>query len=188
MARVDFLATQKIRLFGSWSYSFQRGTGSSPSSLLPTADDAFHQFNPASTNSADLYNGGIGYTQPNVIYNTGADITLTPSLVATTRFGYFYQDYQDRGLPVGNRYIYRDTNYSYSTANAPALAGTTALNGTVLPSQFVNSTGWSNIGANSATVFDQWKRYSLSQDLAYFRKGLGNSQLQVRVLVQPRRQ
>lgn len=65
----------------------------------------------------------------------------------TTRFGYFYQDYQDRGLPVGNRYIYRDTNYPYSTANAPALAGTTALNGTVLPSQFVNSTGRGSLRA-----------------------------------------
>ncbi len=169
MARVDFLATQKIRLFGSWSYSYGRGTGTS----LPGADDAFRQFNPSSTNTADLYNGGIGYTAPNVIYNTGADITLTPSLVATTRFGYFYQDYQDRGLPVGNRYIYRDTNYNYSTANAPALAGTKALDGTVLPSQFVNSTGWSNIGNNSATVFDKWKRYSFSQDLAYFKKALG---------------
>ena len=145
--------------------------------LLPKADDAFGQFNSISTNSADLYNGGIGSTNPNVIYNTGADVTLTPSLVATTRFGYFYQDLQDRGLPVGTRYVYRDTNYPYSTTNAPALEGTKALNGTTLPSKFVNSTGWSNIGANSATVFDKWKRYSFNQDLAYFRKGLGTHNL-----------
>ena len=137
------------------------------------ADDAFGQFNPSSTNSPDIYNYGIGSVMPNVIYNTGADITLTPSLVATTRFGYFFQDYQDRGLPTGIRYIYRNTNYSYSTGTAPALATTKALDGTVLPSQFVNSTGWSNIGANSATLFDQWKRYSFSQDLAYFKKALG---------------
>ena len=177
MARADFMATQKIRLFGSWSYSYMRQTGSSAASLLPKADDAFGQFNSISTNSADLYNGGIGSTNPNVIYNTGADITLTPSLVATTRFGYFYQDLQDRGLPVGNRYVYRDTNYPYSTTNAPALATTKALNGTVLPSKFVNSTGWSNIGVNTATVFDQWKRYSFNQDLAYFKKGFGTHNL-----------
>src|SRR4029077_1972616 len=42
-----------------------------------------------------------------------------------------------------------------------------------LPSQFVNSTGYSNIGANTQTVFDQWKRYSFSQDLAYFKRALG---------------
>jgi len=180
MARADFMATQKIRLFGSWSYSYLRSTGATiltTVSPLPKADDAFGQFNSISTNSADLYNGGIGSTQPNVIYNTGADVTLTPSLVATTRFGYFYQDLQDRGLPVGTRYMYRDTNYPYSTTNAPALEGTKALNGTTLPSKFVNSTGWSNIGANSATVFDKWKRYSFNQDLAYFKKGLGTHNL-----------
>lgn len=168
-ARIDFLATQKIRLFGSWSYNYSRGTGTS----LPGADEVHGQFNPSSTNSPDIYNGGIGYVAPNLLYNTGADITLTPSLILTTRFGYFYQDYQDRGLPVGLKYIYRDTNYPYSTGNAPALATTKALNGAVLPSQFVNSTGWTNIGTNSATVFDQWKRFSFSQDLAYFKRGLG---------------
>ena len=104
--------------------------------------------------------------------------------MATTRFGYFYQDLQDRGLPVGNRYMYRDTNYPYSTTNAPALATTKALDGTLLPSKFVNSTGWSNIGANSATVFDKWKRYSFNQDLAYFKKGVWNAQLQVRIRLQ----
>ncbi len=169
LARLDFLATQKIRLFGSWQYNYARGTGVS----LPSADDIHGQFNSSSTNNPDIYNGGIGYVAPNLLYNTGADITLTPSLVLTTRFGYFYQDYQDRGLPIGIRYVYRDTNYPYSTGNAPALAGTKALNGSVLPSQFVNSTGYSNIGNNAATVFDQWKRYSFSQDAAWFKNFAG---------------
>ncbi len=169
LARLDYLATQKIRLNASWSYGYARGTGTS----LPGADDAFHQFNPSSTNSPDLYNGGIGYTAPNVVYNVGADITLTPHMVATTRYGYFFYDSQDRGLPVGLRYVYRDTNYPYSTGNAPALAGTKALDGTVLPSQFVQSTGYSNIGNNSTTLFDQWKTYNFSQDLAWFKSGFG---------------
>jgi hypothetical protein len=110
-----------------------------------------------------------------VLYNTGADITLTPALVATTRFGYWAYDGtpESRGTPVGVRYIYRDTNYPYTAGNAPALAGTKALNGTVLPSQFVNSAGFSNIGDNTATVFDWWRRYTFSQDLAYFKNFLG---------------
>jgi hypothetical protein len=169
LVRMDFLATQKIRLFGSWTYQYERGTGTS----LPGADDAFGQFNSSSTTNPDNFNGGIGYVQPNVIYNTGADITLTPHLVATTRYGYFHQNYEDRGIPSGIRYIYRDTNYPYATGNAPAPAGTKALNGTALPSQFVNSTGFSNIGANSQTVFDVFNRYSFSQDLAYFKRGFG---------------
>ena len=178
MARVDFLATQKIRLFGSWSYSYQRGSGTS----LPGANSAYFGqsvpnpdtlYNSSSTTSPDNFNGGIGYVAPNVVYNTGADITLTPNLVATTRFGYFYQDYEDRGLPVGIRDIYRDTNYPYSTGNAPAPATTKSLNGQTLPAQFVASTGFATIGANSATAFDKWKRYSFNQDLAYFKKGFG---------------
>ena len=187
MARVDFLATQKIRLFGSWSYSYQRGTGTS----LPGQDSAYAGqavpngdtlYNPSANNSPDNYNGGIGYVAPNVVYNTGADITLTPNLVATTRFGYFYQDYQDRGLPVGLRYVYRDSNYPYSTGNAPALATTASLNGQTLGAQgaqFINATGYANIGLNSATVFDKWKRWSFNQDLAYFKKGWGTHNLKV---------
>ena len=171
LARLDFLATQKIRLFGSWQYNYQRGTGTS----LPNADDIHGQFNSSSTTNPDNFNGGIGWVAPNILYNTGADITISPNLVATTRFGYFYYDYQDRGLPVGIRYVYRDTNYPYSTGNAPGLATTAALNGAILPSQFVFSTGYANIGANSSTTYDRWARYSLQQDLAFFKGNLAGA-------------
>jgi hypothetical protein len=164
-ARMDFRASEKIRLFGSWAYNYSRGTGTS----LPNADDVHGQFNSSSTSNPDNFNGGIGSVSPQVIYNVGADISITPSLIATTRFGYFYYNTESRGLPVGIQYTYRDTNYSYNTGDAPALATTQALNGTTLPSQFVNSTGYSNIGANSQTAFDIWKRYSFSQDFAYFK-------------------
>jgi hypothetical protein len=163
MARVDFRATQKIRLYGSWSYSYQRRTGSS----LPAADDAFGQFNAASTTNPSKWGPGIGFVAPNVVYNSGAEIVLNPGLILTTRFGYFYQDNQDRGLPTGVLY-----SYIYPTA-----AGTMALNGTPLPAQFVHPSGWSNIGNNYQTVFDQWKRYSFSQDLAFFKSGLGTHSL-----------
>ena len=177
--RVDFMATQKVRLSASWTDSYQRISGSS----LPQADDAFVpqggevpsslRVNGNSTTNPDIWNAGIGSVAPNRIYNVGADITLTPTLVATTRYGYFFQDFQNRGLPVGIQYTYRDTNYPYAAGNAPAGATTKALDGTTLPSQFVNSAGWTNIGGNSATIFDQWKRYSFSQDLAYFKRAAG---------------
>ena len=173
-ARVDFRATEKIRLYGSWNYGYSRNTGAT---LPAYADEVHGQYNPSSTSNPDNYNGGIGFVYPQVIYNVGADVTVTPSVIATTRFGYFYYDTQSRGVPTGIRYIYRNTNYSYSTTNAPALAGTMALDGTVLPSQFVNATGYSNIGANAQTAFDQWKKYSFSQDLAYFKNFLGTHNL-----------
>jgi hypothetical protein len=172
-ARVDFRATEKIRLYGSWNYAYNRVTGSS----LPNPDDIHGQYNSSSTSNPDNFNGGIGNVNPQVIYNVGADVTITPSLIATTRFGYFYYDTQSRGIPTGIRYIYRNTNYSYSLTNAPALATLKALDGTPIPSQFVNATGYSNIGANTSTAFDQWKKYSFSQDLAYFKNFLGTHNL-----------
>jgi hypothetical protein len=38
-----------------------------------------------------------GWSQPNATYNVGADLTLTPKVVATTRFGYFFTNYHDFG-------------------------------------------------------------------------------------------
>lgn len=174
-SRVDFKATEKIRLYGSWQYNYNRQTGTS----LPQADDIHGQFNSSSTTNPDNFNGGIGSVNPQVVYNVGADITISPTVVATTRFGYFYYNTESRGLPVGIRYIYTDTNYPYSSGNAPALAGTKALDGTLLPSQFVNSAGYSNIGANSQTAFDIWKRYSFSQDVAFFKNWHGTHNIKV---------
>jgi outer membrane receptor protein involved in Fe transport len=166
--RADVRATERIRLYGSWQYNYNRQTGSS----LPQADDIHRRFNSASTNNPDNYNGGIGSVNPQVIYNTGADISITPTLVATTRYGYFYYNSESRGVPTGIRYLYTDTNYPYSTG-IPGLATTKALNGTPLPSQFLQSAGYANIGANSQTAFDIWKRYSFNQDLAWFKNALG---------------
>jgi hypothetical protein len=181
LARLDYLATQKIRLYGAWSYSYQRGSGigSAGTTTLPQADDYFGSFNSSSTTNPDNWNHNIGYVAPNTIWNTGADITITPNVVATTRFGYFYQDTQDRGLPVGDRYIYRDTNYPYSTTITPVPADLKALDGTTIPSKYVNATGWANIGANSLTAFDKWKRYSFNQDLAWFFRGAGTHNFKV---------
>jgi hypothetical protein len=175
LARLDVMATSKIRLFGSWQYNYQRGTGTS----LPNADDIHGAVNTTAGNNPDNYNSGIGYVAPNLLYNTGADITITPSIVATTRFGYFTYNYMDRGLPSGVRYIYRDTNYPYATGNAPALATTKSLTGGVLPSTYVNSAGWSNIGANSQTQFDLWKRYNFNQDLSFFKTWHGTHNFKV---------
>jgi hypothetical protein len=179
MARLDALATQKIRLHGSWTYSYQRQAGS-----LPQPDDTHRLYNSATTANPDNYNYGIGYVAPNVLYNVGADVTLTPTIVATTRFGYWAYDGtpETRGLPTGIRYIYRDSNYSYSTTNAPALSTTPALNGQTLgavsPSA-VNATGWSNIGANTATVYDWWRRWNFNQDLAFFKNWHGTHNFKV---------
>jgi hypothetical protein len=173
LARLDFLATSKIRLHGSWQYNYNRVSGAS----LPSADDVHGQFNANSTNNPDNYNYGIGNVSPNVLYNVGADVTLTPALVSTTRFGYWAYggSPQSRGLPSGIRYVYTDTNYPYGTG-IPATAATAALNGTTLGAvnpAAIGSAGSSNIGANSATLYDWWHRYTFNQDLAWFKNFAG---------------
>ncbi len=125
------------------------------------------------------------------MYSVGADVTITPTIVATTRFGYWAYDQtpETRGLPTGIRYTYRDTNYSYSTTNAPALTTTQALNGQTLGAaapSYVNATGWSNIGANTATVYDWFRRWSFNQDIAFFKNWHGYPQHQSRVRLHAR--
>jgi len=168
MARVDFMATQRIRLYAGWQDSYNRLAGSS----LPGADSTTKLLNTSASTNPDNYNYGIGSVNPQVLFNSGADITINPNLVATTHFGYLFYNSESRGTASGIRYVYSDTNYSYG-AGAPAPATTKALNGTLIPAQFVNTTGFATIPANFATAFDAWKRWDFHQDLAWFKRAGG---------------
>ena len=46
------------------------------------------------------FSHGLGFVAPNSNYNFGADITLTPKVVSTTRLGYFFNNYHDFGWPT----------------------------------------------------------------------------------------
>ena len=175
-ARLDYVLTQKISLFAGWNYAYSRLQGSS----LPQADSAYGQFNTASTTNFANYDYGLAIRYPNSVYNFGGDVNFNDHTVATTRFGLFkFDNGATTGTPVGIRYVYRSTNYPYSTGIAGAPTTTTDLKGDPIPSQFVQSTGFSNIGANSATVFDSWKDYNFNQDLSYFKSAWGNHTFKV---------
>src|ERR1017187_9700048 len=47
----------------------------------------------------------MGYVAPNITLNTGADITITNSLVATSRFGYYFENYHDFGYEIGRAHV-----------------------------------------------------------------------------------
>jgi len=97
--RVDFTVTQKIRVFGSWLYQYSRESGTS----LPNPDPIASQssfLNASIFSPLSLFSHGLGFSAPNSNYNVGADITLTPKIVSTTRFGYFFQNYHDFGWPT----------------------------------------------------------------------------------------
>ena len=105
-ARIDAQATKNLRIFGSWLYQLQRQNGE----LLPNPDavGGFNfttqagTYNNSTQNPTTNYSHEIGFTAPNITVNTGADYTITPSIVSTTRFGYYFENYHDFGYPSGN--------------------------------------------------------------------------------------
>jgi hypothetical protein len=192
LARVDYLATSKIRVYGAWQYNYQKVNGN----LLPNADDQFGARNTSAGNDPSNYFYGLGYRAPNMIFNTGGDITITPNLISTTRYGYFYNNYGSRGVPIGDRYYYRSPTYSYNVNAAAAPAGTgdaicrsyrfgtnpdgsyvcpTGAGhtlGEVFPSA-VHSSAFTTMADNTQTAYDQYSRKSFSTDLAWFKKAFG---------------
>ena len=172
LGRADFLVTQKIRVYASFQDNYSRTYGLN----LPNQEDAFGKVNTSATNNITNYERERGQIYPNRLWNLGADVTLTPNLVATTRFGQTYNNTEDRGVPVGVRYLYVDTNYPYlSTPSGSAL--TQSLGGATLSSTFYHPAGYSSMAANTSTAFDIYQRRSFTQDIAYFKKGWGTHNL-----------
>jgi hypothetical protein len=189
-ARLDAEVTQKIRVFGSILGQGQRQAGET----FPQADSVQGYINtvtgcegtgsnltcPLSPVPLSVYAHTLGYTAPNLTLNTGADITLSNSLVATTRFGYYFENYHDFGYPTtgaidewfANGSSTTDTNGNClgpvagcpgaTTGNsAPSLA-----QGTGYLSQPLDG-NYTHVNSNKAIQFDL--------DLAWFHSGKGGT-------------
>jgi len=182
LARVDARISDKIRAFGSWQYAYMKANGIyAAGSVLPTADDFFGRINNSAGSDPYNFRNTQGFVAPNVVYNAGADITITPNIIATTRFGRNYNDLQDRGLLSGIRYRFFDSNYNYPSVGSSAT--TKGLDGTLLGSYsggaFVHDAGFSSMGPNQWQIFDKTSRKSFSQDVAWFKKGFGTHNVKV---------
>jgi hypothetical protein len=178
-ARLDAEVTQKIRVFGSWLDQGQRQAGET----FPQADSVQGYVNavtgceglgaaftcPYAPIPMSVYSHSLGYTAPNITVNTGADITLTNALVATTRFGYYFENYHDFGYgTTGAIYDWFadgtsavDTNGIPISTSAPALANPTGFVNQALDQNFTH------VNANKAIQFDA--------DLAWFHAGKGGT-------------
>jgi hypothetical protein len=165
--RVDATLSQKIRVFGSWLYQYARETGDS----LPISDPIPSQssfLNTAILSPLTLYSHGLGWSAPNSTYNTGADISLTQSLVSTTRYGYFFENYHDFGWPTTS------PNFFWFASGA----GASGNDGNLLPDSLQNYNGApANAGTTttsylqSYTLFNADKHYQFNQDFAIFKGG-----------------
>jgi hypothetical protein len=96
-ARLDTVITQKLRVYSSWLYQLQKQHGTN----LPSPDSVQGYDNTSATIDPSTYLHTIGFTAPNQTVNVGADYQITPRLIATGRFGYYFSNYHDFGLPTG---------------------------------------------------------------------------------------
>ena len=163
-ARVDAALTQKIRVFGSWLYQYERETGEA----LPFSDSTTGYYNASSGSPPYAFSHNLGFAAPNVTTNTGLDFTITPRLVATFRWGYNFQNYHDFGYPTnGDIYIFQ-------TSGVGALDNT----GAPIPasSPLYQPGGYFNVANNiDSTIYDSSHRNQIDGDLAWFKSGWGGT-------------
>lgn len=160
--RLDATLTQKIRVFGSWLDQYARATGVS----APKGDSPFGQFNEDINTPLSNYAHGLGWSAPNATYNVGADITLTPKIVSTTRLGYFFENYHDFGWQTLTPNVLWHRSGIGRVDNL----------GNPLPASLQQSQGTSTQPYNQTyTLFNANKHYQFDQDVAFFKSGWGGT-------------
>ena len=151
--RLDYGLSNRLRLFASWNYAYWRQTGS-----LGGQDSAFGQRNTGASTDPNTLRADSGSVNPLSTFTYGGDWTPTSKLVVTGRYGYFFNNTAQRGIPIGTRYQYNNT----VNASSKDLAGQ------AFPSSSFNTSGYANIPANLATTYDAYKRKSVNADASYF--------------------
>ena len=162
-SRLDFTLTSKIRLFASWLYQFGRETGANLPAADPIAPEAPYLVNTDILGTTlQGFSHGLGFVSPNSTYNVGADITLTPKIVSTTRFGYFFNNYHDFGWPTSG------TDVSWS-ANG---LGVIDNSGQPVPAALQQGAGsFTTPYTGTYTLFNASKHYQFDEDVAFFKSG-----------------
>ena len=168
-ARLDAAVTQKIRLYASWLYQYARENGDSLPVSDPEGEPGF--VNTSIFSPLSAFAPTLGWSAPNSTYNFGADITLTPRIVATTRFGYFFENYHDFGWQTTT------PNLQWNSAGAVGLKDN---KGNALPANL-------QMGGNATTApyvstftpFNSNKHDQFNQDVAFFWSGWGSHNFKV---------
>jgi len=185
-ARLDAEVTQKIRVFASWLYQGQREAGESLPQfnaqnfnfLSPDSVQGYYNVVtgcegvganitcPGNPESPSTYAHDLGYAAPNATLNVGGDITLTNSLVATTRYGYYFENYHDFGYPTTGTIDAFQNNG----------ATTTDTSGNSLPAALQESSGFTNLATDgSFTHRNSEKAIQFDQDVAWYHGGKGGT-------------
>ena len=151
--RLDYGILSQLRVFAAWNYAYWRTTGA-----LGGQDSAAGQLNTGASTDPNTLRSDAGSVNPVAVYTFGGDWTPTGKLVVSARYGYFFQNTEQRGTPVGTRYLYQNT----------VNAASRDLADQAFPSSSFNTTGFANIPSNLATVYDAYKRHGFNVDASYF--------------------
>jgi hypothetical protein len=157
VARIDAQVTNKIRVFGSWLYQLQHQNGEN----IPGMDSTTGIQNSGTAQVPANYAHTLGYSAPNTTWNTGADITITPSLISTTRFGYYFENYHDFGYPTNGTVYVFETN---------GVGGTDAT-GAQLPAQYAQPIYTQNTALNNITAYNANKATQVDETASYYKSG-----------------
>ena len=150
--RLDYRAFNSLRVFAAWNYAYSRTTGQ-----LGDPDSASTQTNTGATTDPNTLRADAGSVNPLSVYSFGGDWTPTSRLVVSARYGYFFSNNEQRGVPIGTRYVYQDT----VNASSKDLAGN------AFPNSSFNTSGFANIPSNLATIYDAYKRHGFNVDASY---------------------
>ncbi len=161
-ARLDATLTQKIRVFASWLDQYTRETGDSLPASDPINSQSGGYLNTSIFSPLSQFYHGYGYSAPNSTFNVGADITVTPKIVSTTRFGYFFNNYHDFGWPTAEADLSFGIGGRGNTDNLghPYPADLNVPNGTA-----------TNPYDQSYTQVNASKHYQFDEDVAFFKSG-----------------
>jgi hypothetical protein len=177
-ARIDAALTKKVRVFGEWLYQYSRETGASLPNADPIASEAGTFFNSGTVGNTfgiatplSQFDPRHGWVQPNSLYVAGADISLSPTVVATSRFGYFFTNYHDFGWPTTGANLVWNLGGVGASDNA----------GNPLPAGLQQNGGTTTAPYDSSyTLFNASKHYQFNQDFAFYKSGwLGTHNIKV---------
>jgi hypothetical protein len=159
--RLDYQPFSKLHLYSAWQYGYSRIKGQLPT--LP--DSAAGQANPIATQDPTTFRPDTGTVLPSNIFNFGGDWTPNSHTVISAKYGYFYYNTEDRGLPTGIRYVYGSsltTDVTTSPVNGSKLVPSGSPN-----ASFAHDNGFASMTNNQSTEWDVYSRKSFATDLSY---------------------
>ncbi len=162
VGRLDYSPTARVRISSNWQYAPRRWMGDLPTQdsvdrLLPNGDAG---------SDPSTWRQERGRVYNNSAYVATAYFTINPKMLASVRWGYWFTNEADRGLPSGIRYQYLRSSIGF-----------VGLDGTAVPAPYQQRSGFQTLPEIRQTVFDYRTRMGLAADYSYMVRAMGSHNL-----------